>query len=59
MNTVEEKIITPKPELPALAKLYRSLEELQMDVNAWLKKYNEYCPHSGKWCFGKTPMQTF
>lgn len=40
-------------------KLYRSLEELQTDVNEWLRKYNEFRPHSGKYCYGKTPMQTF
>jgi hypothetical protein len=21
--------------------------------------YNEERPHQGRWCFGKTPMQTF
>jgi hypothetical protein len=21
--------------------------------------YNERRPHQGRWCFGKTPMQTF
>lgn len=40
-------------------KIYRSLEELQIDVNEWLRKYNEFRPHSGKYCYGKTPMQTF
>jgi hypothetical protein len=25
----------------------------------WLKEYNEERTHSGKYCFGKTPMQTF
>jgi transposase InsO family protein len=40
-------------------KLYRSLEELQSDVDAWVKDYNEQRTHSGKHCFGKTPMQTF
>jgi transposase InsO family protein len=40
-------------------KIYRSLDELQMDVNEWLRKYNEFRPHSGKYCYGKTPMQTF
>ena len=40
-------------------KLYRSLEELQADVDAWVREYNEVRPHSGKYCFGKTPMQTF
>lgn len=40
-------------------KLYRSLEELQADLDAWLKEYNESRPHQGRWCYGKTPMQTF
>lgn len=39
-------------------KLYGSLEEIQTDVNEWLKKYNQFRPHSGKYCYGKTPMQT-
>ncbi|MCG8595428.1 MAG: IS481 family transposase [Kiloniellales bacterium] len=40
-------------------KLYRSIEELQADLDAWLKDYNEVRTHQGRWCFGKTPMQTF
>ena len=40
-------------------KIYNSLEELQTDVNQWLIKYNQYRPHSGRYCYGKTPMQTF
>ena len=40
-------------------KLYRSLDELQADLDAWLKEYNEARTHQGRWCFGKTPMQTF
>ena len=40
-------------------KLYRSIEELQIDLDAWLCEYNEQRPHQGRWCFGKTPMQTF
>ncbi len=40
-------------------KLYRSLDELQVDVDAWVDEYNRSRPHSGKYCFGKTPMQTF
>jgi hypothetical protein len=39
--------------------LYRSIEELQKDVDEWIKEYNEERTHSGKYCFGKTPMQTF
>jgi transposase InsO family protein len=40
-------------------KVYGSLEELQKDLDVWLKEYNEERPHSGKYCYGKTPMQTF
>lgn len=40
-------------------KLYRSLEELQSDLDQWIQYYNQQRTHSGKYCFGKTPMQTF
>ena len=40
-------------------KLYTTLEELQADLDAWMTEYNELRPHQGRWCFGKTPMQTF
>lgn len=40
-------------------KIYRSIEELQNDLDQWIKEYNEERPHQGRWCFGKTPMQTF
>ena len=40
-------------------KLYRSLEELQADADAWVRDYNEQRTHSGKYCFGKTPLQTW
>lgn len=39
-------------------KIYYSLEELQSDVDAWIYHYNYDRTHSGKHCFGKTPMQT-
>jgi len=40
-------------------KIYNTLDELQADLDTWIKQYNEQRPHSGKYCFGKTPMQTF
>lgn len=40
-------------------KLYTSIEEIQADLDEWIRRYNEERPHSGKYCFGKTPMQTF
>src|SRR5262245_58915959 len=40
-------------------KVYRAINELQADLDLWLREYNETRPHQGRWCFGKTPMQTF
>jgi hypothetical protein len=40
-------------------KVYRTIEELQADLDAWIKGYNEERPHQGRWCYGKTPIQTF
>jgi transposase InsO family protein len=40
-------------------KLYHDLEQLQTDLDEWLVYYNQERPHSGRYCFGKTPMQTF
>src|ERR1700730_15505053 len=39
--------------------LYTSLQELQADLDDWPAEYNRTRPHSGKYCYGKTPMQTF
>ena len=39
-------------------KLYRSLEELQTDLDVWLEHYNNGRTHQGKMCCGRTPMQT-
>lgn len=40
-------------------KVYETLEMLQADLDDWLRVYNEARTHQGRWCFGKTPMQTF
>jgi transposase InsO family protein len=40
-------------------KIYRSIDELQADLDEWVSSYNEQRPHQGRWCFGKTPSQTF
>jgi len=40
-------------------RIYGSIAELQADLDAWIRSYNEDRPHQGRWCFGKTPMQTF
>ena len=40
-------------------KVYNSIDELQQDLDKWIEHYNCERTHSGKYCFGKTPMQTF
>jgi transposase InsO family protein len=40
-------------------KLYTSIEELQADLDAWMREFNEERTHQGRWCFGKTPLKTF
>jgi len=39
-------------------KVCRSVEEIQLDLDAWLVHYNNGRTHSGKHCYGKTPMRT-
>lgn len=40
-------------------KIYSTLSELQNDLDRWISYYNQDRPHSGRYCYGKTPMQTF
>lgn len=39
-------------------KIYRSLDEMQVDLDDWLRYYNEERTHQGKMCCGRTPIQT-
>jgi transposase InsO family protein len=53
---------TMQDEFYAIAfrkKMYDSLEEMQKDIDQWLLYYNNERAHSGRYCFGKTPRQTF
>ena len=40
-------------------KLYTTLEALQTDLDEWVEQYNRERTHTGKYCFGRTPLQTF
>jgi hypothetical protein len=40
-------------------KVYRSLDEIRLGLDGWVRQYNQGRTHSGKYCYGKTPMQTF
>ena len=40
-------------------KIYRTIDALQADLDSWMEEYNRARSHQGRWCYGKTPMQTF
>jgi len=40
-------------------KVYKNIEELQKDLDNWIEEYNSNRVHSGKYCYGKTPIKTF
>jgi hypothetical protein len=53
---------TMQDEFYAIAfrkKIYESIDQLQTDLDQWIDYYNNQRPHSGRYCYGKTPMQTF
>ncbi|MCM2353869.1 MAG: IS481 family transposase [Pseudobdellovibrio sp.] len=39
--------------------LYTSIEQIQIDLDAFMKKYNETRTNQGKRCLGRTPKQTW
>ena len=45
--------------VPFRRKLYDNMPELQKDLDEWVNYYNHERPHSGRYCYGKTPMETF
>ena len=52
-------VLSVADQAKLLKERYCQLEELQKDLDQWLHQYNHYRPHSGRYCYGKTPMQTF
>jgi hypothetical protein len=40
-------------------RIYATIEQLQGDLDSWIAEYNDTRAHQGRWCYGKTPMQTF
>ncbi len=40
-------------------RIYKTLEEIQTDLDAYLIRYNELRTNQGRHCDGRTPMQTF
>jgi transposase InsO family protein len=53
---------TCKDEFYSIAfrkKIYHGMDEIQLDLDEWVRQYNHERTHSGKYCYGKTPFQTF
>ena len=40
-------------------KLYNNFNELQKDLDNWIYWYDHELIHSGKYCYGKTPIDIF
>lgn len=40
-------------------KVYQALDELQKDLDQYMLFDNTKRPHSGRYCDGRTPLQTF
>lgn len=40
-------------------RIYTTVDALQDDLDLFVTEYNVNRPHQGRWCYGKTPMQTF
>jgi transposase InsO family protein len=53
-RTVKEEFY----EVAFRKKVYRDLEDIQRDLDAWVDHYNNERTHQGKMCLGRTPMQT-
>ncbi|MFY0256490.1 integrase core domain-containing protein, partial [Chitinophaga sp. 30R24] len=54
-RTIQEEFYT----IAFRKKIYTSLESMQSDLDDWMNYYNGQRTHSGKYCFGKTPLETF
>lgn len=53
---------TIKDEFYSIAfrkKIFRTVEDLQQDLDVWMDRYNNRRTHQGKRCLGRTPMATF
>jgi hypothetical protein len=66
-RTILEAISEEFYQIAFRKKIFKSVEQSQQDVDVglrpavgvWIDCYNCTQPHSGHYCYGKTPMQTF
>ena len=55
MQEEENSIFTTARAVFDMAMLRR----MGCELDQWLRQYNEVRTHQGRWCYGKTLMQTF
>lgn len=46
-------------QVMARQKTYASLDDLQKDLDLWVREFNQQKEFAGKYCYGRTPYQTF
>lgn len=52
-------MLSESPRVVFWKKLYRTLEEVQVELVDWMEDYNEQRPHLGRWYHSQSPRQTF
>ena len=56
---IEVREVRANPERMREAIRKRRVDPQKADLDRWLTEYNEERVHQGRWCYGRTPMQTF
>jgi transposase InsO family protein len=59
VERLHKTMLTEFYRITVRKKIYTSLVDLQADLEGWLREYTEERVHQGRWCYGRTPMQTF
>jgi transposase InsO family protein len=52
-------ILTAFYQVVLSKQIHRIIEDFQAHLDVWMRDYNTNRTHQGRWCYGKTPMQTF
>ena len=50
LRTVHKTVLNEFYRVAFRKEIYKTLDELQADLDAWLKLYNEERSHQGRWC---------
>ena len=59
MNSLDLFVELKDTHVAFRKKIYTSRDDLQVDLDQWMVYHNAERRHSGKYCNGRTPLQTF